>query len=250
MVEHDETRTIDGVQVTFHMAPGSEAPAEMLIFLPQFGVLDTAEDVSHTMHNLYTLRGSEVRDGNLWSRYIGEALDMFGDKTDVVIGQHTWPVAGRERVAHLLATQRDPLQVHQRPVAAPHQSRPDACGDRRNLAHAGQPRARMVGAWLLRHAQPQFQGGLPEVSRLVRRQPVQPQSAAAGRERAQDGGIHGRRRRGDRPRPRGFQEGRIPLGGERHEPGRVRRSRQPRRAKSSAQMRWSRWATRPSRGRA
>ena len=107
MVEHDETRTIDGVQVTFHMAPGSEAPAEMLIFLPQFGVLDTAEDVSHTMHNLYTLRGSEVRDGNLWSRYIGEALDMFGDKTDVVIGQHTWPVAGRERVAHLLATQRD-----------------------------------------------------------------------------------------------------------------------------------------------
>src|SRR3982074_805565 len=107
MVEHDETRTIDGVQVTFHMAPGSEAPAEMLIFLPQFGVLDMAEDVSHTMHNLYTLRGSEVRDGNLWSRYIGEALDVFGDKTDVVIGQHTWPVAGRERVAHLLATQRD-----------------------------------------------------------------------------------------------------------------------------------------------
>jgi len=53
-----KTRTIDGVQVTFHMAPGSEAPAEMLIFLPQFGVLDMAEDVSHTMHNLYTLRGS------------------------------------------------------------------------------------------------------------------------------------------------------------------------------------------------
>jgi alkyl sulfatase BDS1-like metallo-beta-lactamase superfamily hydrolase len=107
MVEHDETRAIDGVQVTFHMAPGSEAPAEMLIFLPQFGVLDMAEDVNHTMHNLYTLRGSEVRDGNLWSRYIGDALDMFGDKTDIVIGQHTWPVAGRERVAHLLATQRD-----------------------------------------------------------------------------------------------------------------------------------------------
>src|SRR5258708_40069491 len=78
----------------------------MLIFLPQFGVLDMAEDVNHTMHNLYTLRGSEVRDGNLWSRYIGEALDMFGDRTDIVFGQHTWPVAGRERVAHLLATQR------------------------------------------------------------------------------------------------------------------------------------------------
>ena len=89
------------------MAPGSEAPAEMLMYFPQFRVLDMAEDVNHTMHNLYTIRGSEVRDGNLWSRYIGEALDAFGDKTDVVIGQHTWPVAGQARVAHLLKTQRD-----------------------------------------------------------------------------------------------------------------------------------------------
>jgi alkyl sulfatase BDS1-like metallo-beta-lactamase superfamily hydrolase len=106
-VDKDETRTIDGVEITFHMAPGSEAPAEMLLYFPQFRVLDMAEDVNHTMHNLYTLRGSEVRDGNLWSRYIGEVLEAFGDKTDVVIGQHTWPVAGQARVAKLLATQRD-----------------------------------------------------------------------------------------------------------------------------------------------
>jgi alkyl sulfatase BDS1-like metallo-beta-lactamase superfamily hydrolase len=79
----------------------------MLLYFPQFRVLDMAEDVNHTMHNLYTLRGSEVRDGKLWSRYIGEVLEAFGDKTDVVIGQHTWPVAGQARVAKLLATQRD-----------------------------------------------------------------------------------------------------------------------------------------------
>jgi alkyl sulfatase BDS1-like metallo-beta-lactamase superfamily hydrolase len=106
-VERNETRTIDGVEIAFHMAPGSEAPAEMLIYFPQFRVLDMAEDVNHTMHNLYTMRGSEVRDGNLWSRYIGEALDAFGDRTDVVIGQHTWPVPGQARVVRLLKTQRD-----------------------------------------------------------------------------------------------------------------------------------------------
>ena len=64
-----EKRTIDGVEIVFHMAPGSEAPAEMLMYFPQFRVLDMAEDVTHNMHNLYTIRGSEVRDGNLWSRY-------------------------------------------------------------------------------------------------------------------------------------------------------------------------------------
>jgi alkyl sulfatase BDS1-like metallo-beta-lactamase superfamily hydrolase len=106
-IERNETRTIDGIEIAFHMAPGSEAPAEMLIYFPQFRVLDMAEDVNHTMHNLYTLRGSEVRDGNLWSRYIGEALEAFGGRTDIVIGQHTWPVAGQARVAHLLKTQRD-----------------------------------------------------------------------------------------------------------------------------------------------
>ena len=106
-VERSETRTIDGVEIAFHMAPGSEAPAEMLIYFPQFRVLDMAEDVNHTMHNLYPLRGAEVRDGNLWSRYIGEALEAFGARTDIVIGQHHWPVAGQARVAHLLKTQRD-----------------------------------------------------------------------------------------------------------------------------------------------
>jgi alkyl sulfatase BDS1-like metallo-beta-lactamase superfamily hydrolase len=102
-----ETRMIDGVEITFKLAPGSEAPSEMLLHFPQFRVLDTAEDVTHTMHNLYTIRGSEVRDGNLWSRYINEALEAFGDKTEVVIAQHHWPVAGNARVVALLKVHRD-----------------------------------------------------------------------------------------------------------------------------------------------
>jgi alkyl sulfatase BDS1-like metallo-beta-lactamase superfamily hydrolase len=102
-----ETRVIDGVEIVFQLAPGSEAPSEMLMYFPQFRVLDMAEDVTHNMHNLYTIRGSEVRDGNLWSRYISEALETFGEKSDVIIAQHHWPVAGQARVVALMKKQRD-----------------------------------------------------------------------------------------------------------------------------------------------
>ncbi len=105
--KNTERRVIDGVEIVFQLVPGSEAPAEMLMYFPQLRVLDMAEDVTHNMHNLYTLRGAEVRDGNLWSRYIGEALEAFGDRSDVVIAQHHWPVAGQARVVDLLKKQRD-----------------------------------------------------------------------------------------------------------------------------------------------
>ncbi len=102
-----DRRVIDGVEIVFQLVPGSEAPAEMLMYFPQFRVLDMAEDMTHTMHNLYTIRGAEVRDGNLWSRYLSEALEAFGDRSDVVIAQHHWPVVGRDRVVDLLKKQRD-----------------------------------------------------------------------------------------------------------------------------------------------
>ncbi|MBK6614579.1 alkyl sulfatase dimerization domain-containing protein [Ottowia sp.] len=102
-----EERTIDGVPFVFRLVPSSEAPSEMLIHLPQQRVLNMAEDVAHTMHNLYTIRGAEVRDGNLWAKYIDQARLDFGDKSDMMITQHHWPVTGRERVVDLLAKQRD-----------------------------------------------------------------------------------------------------------------------------------------------
>jgi alkyl sulfatase BDS1-like metallo-beta-lactamase superfamily hydrolase len=102
-----ETHTIDGVEIEFHLVPGSEAPAEMTLFLPQFRVLDMAEDTNHTMHNLYALRGAEVRDARLWSRYISEALDRYGDRTEMLIAQHQWPTWGTERIATFLKKQRD-----------------------------------------------------------------------------------------------------------------------------------------------
>jgi alkyl sulfatase BDS1-like metallo-beta-lactamase superfamily hydrolase len=102
-----ETRTIDGVTLEFDLAPGSEAPSEMIIYAPQFKLLNMAEDAVHTMHNLYTIRGAEIRDGRLWSRYIGEALARYGDRTEIVIAQHHWPLWGQARIASFLAKQRD-----------------------------------------------------------------------------------------------------------------------------------------------
>ena len=108
LVKQDyETRTIDGVEIEFHLVPGSEAPAEMLLYFPQFKVLDMAEDATHNMHNLYTIRGAEIRDGRLWSRYIADAIERYGDKTDAVIAQHHWPIWGNDRIVAFLKKQRD-----------------------------------------------------------------------------------------------------------------------------------------------
>jgi alkyl sulfatase BDS1-like metallo-beta-lactamase superfamily hydrolase len=102
-----ETRTIDGVEIEFHLVPGSEAPAEMILYFPQFKLLNMAEDATHNMHNLYTIRGAEIRDGRLWSKYIGEAIQRYGERTDVVIAQHHWPIWGNERIVAFLKKQRD-----------------------------------------------------------------------------------------------------------------------------------------------
>ncbi|MGC4082257.1 MAG: alkyl sulfatase dimerization domain-containing protein [Vicinamibacterales bacterium] len=102
-----ETRTIDGVDVTFHLAPASEAPAEMHLYFPQLKVIDAAENATHTLHNLLPIRGTEVRDARGWSRYLGDLLERFGADADVVIAQHHWPVWGHERVVRHLEQQRD-----------------------------------------------------------------------------------------------------------------------------------------------
>jgi alkyl sulfatase BDS1-like metallo-beta-lactamase superfamily hydrolase len=102
-----ERRVIDGVEIEFQLAPGSEAPAEMHMFYPQLGVLNMAENVTHHLHNFIPLRGSAARDPRLWSRYIAQAMRMYGDRTEVLIAQHHWPTWGRERVTALLAKQRD-----------------------------------------------------------------------------------------------------------------------------------------------
>lgn len=102
-----EERSIDGVNIVFQLTPGSEAPAEMNMYFPQFRILNMAENTSHNMHNLYTLRGAEVRDGNAWSRYLSDAMREFGSRTDVLIAQHHWPTWGQKKIHAFMARQRD-----------------------------------------------------------------------------------------------------------------------------------------------
>jgi alkyl sulfatase BDS1-like metallo-beta-lactamase superfamily hydrolase len=102
-----ETHTIDGVHIEFQMAPGTEAPAEMHFYFPQFRALCMAENATHNLHNLLTLRGALVRDPHAWSGYLTEAIDTFADRADVVFASHHWPTWGSARVVEFLSLQRD-----------------------------------------------------------------------------------------------------------------------------------------------
>ncbi len=96
--ETGETITIDGVTMEFQMTPGTEAPAEMNTWFPQFKALWVAENCTGTLHNLYTLRGAQVRDGAAWSKYICEAITRYGDEVEVTFQSHNWPHWGNEVV--------------------------------------------------------------------------------------------------------------------------------------------------------
>jgi alkyl sulfatase BDS1-like metallo-beta-lactamase superfamily hydrolase len=105
--ETGETHVIDGVEIEFQMAPGTEAPAEMHFYFPKFRALCMAENATHNLHNLLTLRGALVRDPHGWSGYLTEAIDTFSDRADVVFASHHWPTWGKERIVEFLSLQRD-----------------------------------------------------------------------------------------------------------------------------------------------
>jgi len=102
-----ETRTIDGVEMEFQMVSGTEAPAEMTLYFPQFKMLDSAEIACPLLHNVLTLRGAQVRDPKKWAACLNEDIALYGDKTEVIIAQHNWPRWGQENVVSYLANQRD-----------------------------------------------------------------------------------------------------------------------------------------------
>ncbi|MEU5979727.1 alkyl sulfatase dimerization domain-containing protein [Streptomyces sp. NPDC047315] len=105
--ETGERRTVDGVEMVFQMANGTEAPSEFMIHFPGLRMFCSAEDAVHTMHNLYTLRGAEVRDASAWWKKLDESIELFGADTDVIIAQHHWPRWGNADVIVFLERQRD-----------------------------------------------------------------------------------------------------------------------------------------------
>jgi alkyl sulfatase BDS1-like metallo-beta-lactamase superfamily hydrolase len=102
-----ETLTIDGVRIEFQVTPGTEAPAEMNFFVPDFGVLCLAENANASMHNILTPRGALVRDAKAWADYLTEALRLYGDRTQIMVTSHAWPRFGGDRVRDFVGSHRD-----------------------------------------------------------------------------------------------------------------------------------------------
>ena len=108
VIENDyEEHTVDGVTMIFQNTPGTEAPAEMNTWFPQEKVFWAAENITATVHNVYTLRGALVRDALSWSKQINEALYRFGRDAEVLVSSHNWPRWGNDRIQEIMRAQRD-----------------------------------------------------------------------------------------------------------------------------------------------
>ncbi len=105
-----EERVIDGVRFVFQLAPGTEAPAEMHFHLPHVKALHLSENTNATLHNLYTLRGAQVRDARAWAHYLREALGLFGADSEVLFSGHFWPRWGRSAIDLHVNLQADVYQ--------------------------------------------------------------------------------------------------------------------------------------------
>lgn len=102
-----ERHVIDGLTYEFLWAPGTEAPTEMLWYIKEMKAINAAEDSSHTLHNTYSLRGAKIRDPLAWSKFLNQALDLWGDEAEVLFGMHHWPVWDNENIVGHLKLQRD-----------------------------------------------------------------------------------------------------------------------------------------------
>ena len=108
VIEDDfEEMTVDGVKMIFQNTPGTEAPAEMNTYFPDMKAFWAAENITGTIHNIYTLRGALVRDALEWSKQINEALYRFGLEAEVMFASHSWPRWGNARVQEVMRGQRD-----------------------------------------------------------------------------------------------------------------------------------------------
>ncbi|MDD1780913.1 MBL fold metallo-hydrolase [Enterovibrio sp. ZSDZ35] len=105
--EETETKVVDGITMEFQNTPGTESPAEMNTYFPQFNALWMAENTVGGLHNVYTLRGAEVRDAKAWSKYINESIHMYADDADVMFASHSWPRWGNDNINQFLRKQRD-----------------------------------------------------------------------------------------------------------------------------------------------
>lgn len=107
ITETGQQETVDGVRIVFQLTPGTEAPSEMNFLFPDHRALCLAENATHNMHNVLTLRGAVVRDSRIWAHYLDEAIEYFNGRYDVAFASHHWPTWGHDDAVRFLTEQRD-----------------------------------------------------------------------------------------------------------------------------------------------
>jgi alkyl sulfatase BDS1-like metallo-beta-lactamase superfamily hydrolase len=102
-----ETRVVDGVGLEFQIVSGSEAPAELNVFIQPEKTFLAAEIATCTLHNILTPRGAKVRDARAWAHYLDEAATRYAPQSEAVISSHCWPITGKAESTAWLTAQRD-----------------------------------------------------------------------------------------------------------------------------------------------
>ena len=222
-----DKRVIDGLEFEFQMAPNSEAPAEMHFFVPRYKLLNLAENCTHNFHNLLPFRGADVRDALAWSKYLGEALQMWGGKAEAMCGQHHWPVWGKERIDTMIRQQRDLYKfAHDQTIRLMNHGLTAA-----EIAETIQLPKSLDGAWHGRGYYGHIRHNVKAIyqkylgwydANPVNLDPLPPVEC-----RQEICRVHGRRGGDPRSRAQGLCQGRVPFCRAGGEPSRVRRARQP-----------------------
>jgi alkyl sulfatase BDS1-like metallo-beta-lactamase superfamily hydrolase len=107
VTDDTQERVVDGVDIIFQLTPGTEAPAEMNLYLPQFRVLHMAENANVSLHNVLSPRGVVVRDAKSWADQLSLSIHRFADDSDAVVISHGWPRFGSEEIREYLSKHRD-----------------------------------------------------------------------------------------------------------------------------------------------
>jgi alkyl sulfatase BDS1-like metallo-beta-lactamase superfamily hydrolase len=102
-----ETRSIDGVDLEFQIVSGSEAPAELNVYIKPAKTFLAAEIATCTMHNILTPRGAKVRDTHAWAKFLDEAVGNYAPRSDIVASSHCWPMYGNAEGTAWLTAHRD-----------------------------------------------------------------------------------------------------------------------------------------------
>ena len=98
---------IDDITIDIWYTPDAEARTELMFYVRDYESLCASEILVHTLHNLYSPRGTPVRNGYLWASYIDNVIQYYENRIQCVFASHHWPMWGRTSIISFLRNQRD-----------------------------------------------------------------------------------------------------------------------------------------------